>query len=270
MRRTIALGFLAALVFVVPAYAARQFNGTDQALESASNVDLSSYTKITVAFWIWWDSFGTNDDLAMEHSNAGDVAGFNVDLNCGFCAGTDVAAGVFDAGVVFHAERFRPTSGLSAATWQHHVVTFDKTQSGGDVTHWYVNGSDAGTPQGGNPTTNFASTKLYVMSRNSSSLFGAGRIAELAIWGGYNFDGTDVSNLYNGGSGTAASNVQSGSLIHYWQVCGSASPEPASVGSVALNLVGSPTNVTHPISGSGICGAGGGGSARMLLLGVGP
>ena len=61
---------------------ARQTNGTNQSLNSASTLSLSSYTKLVVAFWLLWDSFGTDDDLALEYSaNYNNDDAFIIDPN---------------------------------------------------------------------------------------------------------------------------------------------------------------------------------------------
>ena len=96
-----------------------------------------------------------------------------------------------------------------------------------------------------NNTDAFNSTTIALMSRNCTSLFGAGRIAEVAIWGGIQFTQTDVNNLYNSGAGALATSVQAGSLAFYWQILGTASPEPATTGGVNMNVTGT-TSVAHP------------------------
>jgi hypothetical protein len=161
----------------------------------------------------------------------------------------------------------------SAATWHHIVITLDSTAADTDevVAAWVDGSGQTLTPIANNDGggTAFPNTTWSFMARNAASLFGAGRIAEIGIWGALNFSQTDVDNLYAAGAGTAASNVQGGSLIHYWQVCGTDSPETATVGGINLTVAGA-VNVTHPISGVGICGAVAGGSGRLLLMGVGP
>jgi hypothetical protein len=45
-----------------------KFDGTNDYLSTAAAIDLSSVSTITVEFWLNWDAYADNDDLAMEFS----------------------------------------------------------------------------------------------------------------------------------------------------------------------------------------------------------
>src|SRR2546426_981893 len=62
---------------------------------------------------------------------------------------------------------------------------------------------------------------------------------------------------------SAAALLSTGAPDFYWKLCGTASPEPATLGGISMTLVGT-TSATHPIA---TCG--GGVASRRLLMGVG-
>jgi concanavalin A-like lectin/glucanase superfamily protein len=226
---------------------ARRFNGVDQFGSSASPIDLSAYSQISISLWLWWDSFANDDDVAMDFGDSGGgPAGFVIDPND---SGSAVwAAYSFDAGVtnLEKANCARP----SPAAWHHIVVNIDRTLGAASaVTKIYFDGIDQGATNGGGDSSgNFGSAVLYLMSVEGTSLFGAGCQAEPAIYGGMNLSPTDVSNLWNGGAGQLATKVQGSSLKHYWRMKGDISPEPALVGGIDLNLTGSPPKADHPFT----------------------
>ena len=201
---------------------AASFNGSGDA--ASADLNLSGTNKLTVEFWMKWDAYADDDDLAMEftpnfNQNAG---GFLIDPNAG---GTGskfaVSIGHGDArnNVVFD----RP----SAGQWHHYAFVFDTTAAAASQILPYVDGDpiaytkmSSGTGMG-----NFANSTLYLMSRGGSALFGAGDLDELAI---YNraLSATTISDHYGGvggGSGqapTAAftsspSNPQTGQVVTF-------------------------------------------------------
>jgi hypothetical protein len=223
---------------------ARLFDGIDDSLQSPSTIDLSAYTKITIAFWLWWNSYANDDDLALEFSaNYGLTAGaFIVDPNDP--SGT-VVLGVH-GNLGFNTVSFtRPGS----SAWHHWTVVLDMTQAVAEVSAVYIDGvAQSLTPVSTvNNTGSFANDTLNVMSRNNASFFGAGRWAEIAIWGDYLFTQTDVNNLYNGGNGRLATDIQDSKLPHYWRILGNESPEPPTKGAISL-IVNGAVQVAHPFA----------------------
>ena len=156
---------------------ARSFNGTSDALTSAA-IDLTGTNKVSLAFWLWWNSFTNNDDLAFEFS-----ANF-VSVNTGFIVDPNESGGGFviahkGAAGISNATYARP----SAGTWHHYVALFDKSLVTNEV-DLYVDGTLA-VPTGRtnvDNSDNFGNHPLYFMSRAAASLFGAGRLAEAALF----------------------------------------------------------------------------------------
>lgn len=225
---------------------ARQTNGTDQYLNSASAIDLSATNKIAVQAWLWWDTFGNDDDLAIELGVGDESGSFLVDPN--HSVSTQFATWVL-GDTANNGQYFtRPSN----AAWHHYIFNYDLSAggSGAEVASVYLDGSavtfggTAGTSDNGG---NFSNRTLYLMSRAGTSLFGAGRIAEVAVWTGGNISGAEASSLYNGGNGAAANSVSTtATLAHYWKLCGTADPEPATTGGVNMTVNGA-TAATHPI-----------------------
>jgi hypothetical protein len=217
---------------------ARQFNGSTQALQSASAIDLSGQTAITVAFWMYWDAFANDDDLAMEltanqNTNPGS---FIVDPNNSLASGT-FSVGIANGAGSYWADRFtRP----SATAWHHYLFEMNRATPANLA--WVDNIAQTLTAQNRDAASYgaFANALLNLMSRNAASLFGAGRLAEVAIYSGALSAG-ERSDLQ-----TKAPNVVGTPLFH-WPLCGTASPEPAAVGGVNLTVVNDATFVADPL-----------------------
>lgn len=156
------------------------FNGTDGC--GVAELDLSAETTITVEFFLKWDEYVANDDLAMEFSANfnGVTGGFLIDPNNG---GGKWGLGIGDAGERRNNAFF---ANPSAGVWHHYAFVFDTTAEPAKQIIPYVDGVPieftkelSGTGQG-----NFLKTVLNVMSRNSESLFGGGDMCHLAIYSG--------------------------------------------------------------------------------------
>jgi hypothetical protein len=153
-----------------------QFNGTRQAGSVALN--LSDTNVLTIEFWLWWDSYGAADDLALEFTP--NVNG----SNGGFIIDPDAAAN-FDitslGDIGYNTSRIsRP----SAAAWHHYAIVFDRSQTGAFEIVPYVDGVAVSysKPNVSNNAGNFANSTLFLMSRNATALFGDGRMAWLAVY----------------------------------------------------------------------------------------
>jgi hypothetical protein len=155
-----------------------QYDGTNDGGSVA--LDLSDTAVLTVEFWLWWDAFANDDDMAMEFtaSASSNTGGFFIDPNA--------AAGSFN---VLHQGAagsnvkswLRPT----AAAWHHYAFVLDMASK--DTTQeilGYLDGAFWPGLQGTatDSTNNFANSTLNVMCRNGASLFGAGKMAHLAIY----------------------------------------------------------------------------------------
>jgi hypothetical protein len=63
---------------------ARLFDGANDSLQAT--IDLTGDTLVTLAFWLWWDAYGTDNDLCFEFPADGTTVGaggFAIDPNAG-------------------------------------------------------------------------------------------------------------------------------------------------------------------------------------------
>lgn len=212
---------------------ARRFNGTTQAMSTAQTLDLRGYTTLSLSFWLWWNAFANDDELAMEsspnfNSNAG---GILVDPN--------EAAGAFafnvrDAAVANTAtvNFTRPSAGV----WHHYLATFNLSGAIAPAGNsWveavYVDGvSQTLTVTGTSSSvpTGFGNYTWYLMSRAAASLFGAGRMCEVALWPGVMLAAAEAQLL---AGGARASQVRPGSLLEYWPLYGDLNPDASALDS---------------------------------------
>jgi hypothetical protein len=157
------------------------FNGTSNYLNTASTLNLTGVSTITVEFWLNKPSFANDDKMAMEDSAiiGGNVSSFAIDTNnntlAGCGAGT-VAFAIHNPTSYNGAKFSRPSAGVL-----HHYV-FVMTGSGATGFSAYVDGNsqqlttctDSGSGTFGNYT-------LYFMSRAGTGLFTAGVMDEVRI-----------------------------------------------------------------------------------------
>ncbi|HYE05978.1 MAG TPA: LamG-like jellyroll fold domain-containing protein, partial [Planctomycetota bacterium] len=159
------------------------FDGIDDT--ATANVDLSRTSTATLAFWLWWDAYADDDDLAFEFCPAGSLfnfsdAGFLVDPNSsnGGLGRFEIAV-KGDAG--FNNALFvRPSTG----SWHHYAIVFDKTAAAaGEITP-YVDGVNVSYVKldSSENTNSFGDLSLSFMARQGPSLCGAGRLDDLRIY----------------------------------------------------------------------------------------
>jgi YD repeat-containing protein len=189
------------------------FDGLDDA--ATANLSLSGTSKVTVEFWMKWNGFANDDDLAMEYTpNFNSTpGGFLIDPNA------PQAEGKFGVAIGNGSSRnnvffTRPSAGV----WHHYAFVMDSSAAAAEVIKPYVDGkavsftkADSGTGAG-----NFANSSLNFMSRAASSLFGAGSLDEVAI---YNraLDATTIAAHYAGNPQAPTASLSS-------------SPNPADIG----------------------------------------
>ncbi len=157
---------------------ATAFDGSSGA--ARAEVDLSGTHQLTVEFWMKWKTFAEDDHLAMEltpnfNENPG---GFLIDPDA---SGTgEFGVGVGEGGSRNNAYFARP----SAEQWHYYAFTFDTTASGADQITPYVDGHAVSYTKGaeGTGAGTFAKAMLYWMSRDASTLFGAGSMQDLALY----------------------------------------------------------------------------------------
>lgn len=159
---------------------ARKFAGSPDF--ASIPIDLSSFSLISVAFWMWWDTFAVeNDNFAIEYTpTSSSNKGFFLDMNGSTGTHNALVGMGLGSGPVWRDGFTRP----SAAAWHPYLFVFDRSTPANTV---YVDGaaqSLTNETHSAGSYGNFANSTLYLMSRNGASLFGLGRMAEVAIWGG--------------------------------------------------------------------------------------
>ncbi|HJT77678.1 MAG TPA: LamG-like jellyroll fold domain-containing protein [Gemmataceae bacterium] len=197
----------------------RSFNGTSDYLNSSGAVEVHAFSAITVAFWLWWNSFANDDHLCMESSTAFfSNSGFIIDPDS--TANNNFSCRVGDdSGNVKGASFARP----SAAAWHHYCIVFDRSVSNG-VSAAYVDGASQSLTNDFTQalgTANFGNNTLYFMSRGGTALFGAGKLAEVAVWT-VKLSANEAKALSLGAYPMAVNNAN---LLNYWPLWGLHSPE---------------------------------------------
>lgn len=141
-------------------------------------IDLSPYTAITVSFWMYWDSFANNDKMAMEYTP-------NWYLNSGsFAIDPNDSGGKFSVSLKYGASiASLAVDRPSANVWHHYTVAINRNLT---KISMYVDGVlRTGTENSfGNNFSNFVNSTLFILSRNNSALYGAGRMQNLCIRSG--------------------------------------------------------------------------------------
>jgi len=167
--------------------------GSGSAACASIPLNLSAYTKIVLSFWMYWNAFANDDDLAMEFTanGASTSGGFGLDPNESATSRFQIFGnGGGNAG----AKSFtRP----SAAAWHHYMVGLDMSVSG-FVSSVYVDGVSQSlvVDVTGNTTVSLANSTLYLFSRNNANLFAAGRMQNLVIRGGADLLESEVQEEY--------------------------------------------------------------------------
>ena len=127
-----------------------------------------------------WKSYGEDDHLAMELTpNFNEYpGGFLIDPDA---SGTEqFGLGIGQYGSRNNAFFTRP----SAEAWHYYAFTFDTTASGAQEIKPYVDGRAVSFTKSaeGTGAGNFAKAMLYWMSRDASTLFGAGSMQDVALY----------------------------------------------------------------------------------------
>jgi PKD repeat protein len=195
------------------------FDGLDDA--AAANLSLSGTSQITVEFWMKWNSYGENDDLAMEYTpNFNSTSGgFLIDPDApqeGGRFGVAIGNGSSRNNAYFA----RP----SAGRWHYYAFVLNSAASAAEEVIPYVDGKPVAYTKtaSGTGAGAFANSSLNFMSRGTGALFGAGALDEVAL---YNraLDAGTIANHFAGNKQLPTASFE-------------ASPNPASVGqNVALD-----------------------------------
>ena len=158
---------------------AASFDGADDS--AVAGLDLSGTDTVTLEFWLKWDGYAEDDDLAFEFTPNfnGEAGGFLVDPNSpqdGGRFGVAIGSGLSRNNAFFT----RP----SAGAWHHYALVLDAGAPGASQITPYVDGQAVSYFKGASGTGggNFSNSQLFFMSRNASGLFGAGDLDEVALY----------------------------------------------------------------------------------------
>jgi hypothetical protein len=188
------------------------FDGTNDSL--TATVDLSAVNKLTVAFWLYWDAYANDNDVCMEHTaDEGAVAG-------GWAFFPNHSSGVWLIGMSGDVGNDVATfTRPSAAAWHQFTILLDRSAASHEIVDVYVDGTAVSLTYSAdfNNTTNFVNSTLNFMSRNNTTFFGAGRMAEVALWPGIILDAGEAKAL---GKGFAPPLIRPTTLPYYWPMIG--------------------------------------------------
>lgn len=217
---------------------ARAFNGTSQAI--TATLDLSPYTLITVAYWLWWTAYATDQKSSAGYgTNVGGTSAFYHQPNSG--NGAFWEFGMTVNANQFWADRFtRP----SAGAWHHFMFVHNRATP---LNTAYVDGavqSLTAVSHSGSAFGSFGTNLGLQLMRVNTTLWGAGRQCEAAIWGGVALPASAAKGL---AAGAQPPTVHPANLIAYEPIWGADSPEPDYSGNRhSGTLVGAPTFIQHP------------------------
>ena len=192
-------------------------------------VNLSGTSKLTVEFWLKWNKYENNDALAMEFTPNFNTTpgGFLIDPNAGE-EGGEFAVGIGEGGSRNNVYFARPSAGV----WHYYAFVINTLAPAASEITPYVDGQPVPYTKltSGSGAGPFANSTLNFMSRNGSSLFGAGALDEVALYN-ETLTAATVLNHYQLGTGIAGNPPPTASFT---------APATASAGqSVALNGAGS-------------------------------
>ena len=110
---------------------------------------------------------------------------------------------------------------INDGKWHHIVVVWDYSGTGTTGTgKMYVDGTDATGASSYNADGNdLNSNKLYIGKDNNSEtgIYFDGSLKEIAIWS-QALTASEISSLYNSGSGKTATTVQTDKVVGYWEL----------------------------------------------------
>jgi hypothetical protein len=211
------------------------FNGTSDAGTTGAALALATTSQLSVCWWMLWDSFADDDDLAWESS-----ANFNSNAGAILCdpnesGGHNWSLAIRNAGAT--ANNFFNFTRPSAAVWHHYVVNIDLAAwvtsgtAAGAITNVWVDGvaqTHDGTTQGsGAGAANFGAYTWYWMSRGAASLFGDGRMGEFLVYRNRLMTINDARAFYRGASPFSA---QATFPLRYPDMTAPAAPGGGAVG----------------------------------------
>jgi tripartite motif-containing protein 71 len=172
------------------------FDGSSGA--ASASVNLSGTHELTVEFWLKWSSYAADDRLALELTpNFNEYpGGLLVDPDA--TPGSDFAVAIGSGSSRNTVYFERPSAGV----WHYYTFVLDTEASAETQITPYVDGKAVSYTKtvSGTGAGSFAESTLFWMSRDASSLFGAGAMQDLALYAGKLSLGT-IQHHYEIGEG---------------------------------------------------------------------
>lgn len=193
----------------------RKFNGTSD--KATLTIDLSAYSLLSISCWLWMDNLGSAERMGISSSTSvGTISSFYFEPRSSHGAVCEIA-------FTRNASQFWSDSfpQPSAAAWHHYLLVCNRATP---LNKAYVDGvlqTLTTLTHSAGSWSNFASGTMTMFGYNSS-LFTPGRLAEVAIWGGYEITAVEAKALSGGASPLS---VHPDNLAFYPPMLGD-SPEP--------------------------------------------
>lgn len=170
--------------------------GNGSAACASIPMDLSASSSLTVSFWMYWDAFVNDDDMALELTSNPNTSEGSISINPNDSSGTfSVYTRITATSTGKYARLARP----SAAEWHHYFIGIDRSTASDVSGVWvYIDGVKQ-TPTYEitlGPGGAFANSTLYLFSRNNASLFGAGRMQNLIFRLGNTENAAEIISEY--------------------------------------------------------------------------
>jgi hypothetical protein len=162
------------------------YNGTSDLGITEQTVNLSAVKLVTMGFWLYWDSYTGNDDLAFETSANGTANQGAVLINPNSSDGASQGYFYVNTDGTNFNSQYYPRSAAPAAQWNYYQVTLNTAGGANQWSGLYING-DAVTLS---PRSSVSSADAgglgnftwYFMNRGGFTLFGAGRMGDFFVW----------------------------------------------------------------------------------------
>lgn len=210
----------------------RIFNGSTDALNSSTTIDLTATSTVTFSFWLWQNSFVIANELIAESSTLSTANNGAFYINAD--SSNQIKANFNGPAGQTHVDFGQPSTGA----WHHYLIVLNASTAGAAWVDGVAQSNTGGVTASNGNYGNFT---VYLMSRAATSLFNAGKLADFAV---YKVD--ESANVATLAGGALASSVDATNLISYVHLCGTASPEPDSKGAWTWTLTGTPAQTAGP------------------------
>jgi len=173
-------------------------SASSQFLSKVDNASLDFTTAFSWQSWVYLTDFADNNTVSSKWNYQTDGS-WATQVRADFKIQTFIAATVDDAGVNYGIG----DTIFSTATWYHIVVVYDGTLAAADRLKIYVNGDPETLSITGTIPASLlnSAASLNVGFWNGLNRYMNGRIDESAVWSRA-LSSTEVTSLYNGGSGS--------------------------------------------------------------------